>query len=95
MDSPRGRIYLMKGVLDERSKPTRRSSPPRTSALDCAPARRRAPRASSTATSSKDPDDLRATRSRGLIVMFLSLVPLQEAAAQPKSFQQVLFKILW
>jgi glycolate oxidase iron-sulfur subunit len=95
MDSPRGRIYLMKGILSERIEPTKDVMTHLDQCLDC--------RACETACPSgveygsileKTRTILEPTRSRGLIVrplrwfLFKKLLP-------NRKFQQVLFKILW
>lgn len=95
MDSPRGRIYLMKGILAERIEPTEEVQAHLDQCLDC--------RACETACPSgveygsileKTRTILEPTRSRGLIVrllrwfLFKKLLPNRRA-------QQILFKILW
>jgi glycolate oxidase iron-sulfur subunit len=95
MDSPRGRIYLMKGILQDRLDPTKEVLTHLDRCLDC--------RACETACPSgveygsileKTRTILEPTRSRGLLVrplrwfLFRKLLP-------HRKLQQVLFKLLW
>jgi len=95
MDSPRGRIYLMKGILEDRLDPTREVLTHLDQCLDC--------RACETACPSgveygsileKTRTILEPTRSHGLIVMFLRWFLFKKLLPNRK-LQQVLFKLLW
>ena len=95
MDSPRGRIYLMKGILDERIEPTEQVQTHLDQCLDC--------RACETACPSgveygsileKTRTLLEPTRSHGLIVKLLRWFLFRKLLPSRK-VQQVLFKILW
>jgi glycolate oxidase iron-sulfur subunit len=95
MDSPRGRIYLMKGILQDRLEPTKDVLKHLDQCLDC--------RACETACPSgveygsileKTRTILEPTRSRGLLVrplrwfLFKKLLP-------SRKLQQIVFKLLW
>ena len=95
MDSPRGRIYLMKGILNERIEPTEEVMGHLDQCLDC--------RACETACPSgveygsileKTRTLLEPTRSHGLIVKFLRWFLFRKLLPNRK-LQQVLFKLLW
>ena len=95
MDSPRGRIYLMKGILDERIEPTEEVMVHLDQCLDC--------RACETACPSgvhyseileKTRTLLEPGRDRGFIVRFLRWFLFKKLLPNRKA-QQVLFKILW
>jgi glycolate oxidase iron-sulfur subunit len=95
MDSPRGRIYLMKGILNERIEPTEDVLGHLDQCLDC--------RACETACPSgveygsileKTRTLLEPERSHGLIVKFLRWFLFKKLLPNRK-VQQVFFKILW
>jgi len=95
MDSPRGRIYLMKGILNERIEPTEEVMGHLDQCLDC--------RACETACPSgveygnileKTRTLLEPTRSHGLIVKFLRWFLFKKLLPSRK-LQQVVFKLLW
>jgi glycolate oxidase iron-sulfur subunit len=95
MDSPRGRIYLMKGILHERIEPTEDVLGHLDQCLDC--------RACETACPSgveygsileKTRTLLEPTRSHGLIVKFLRWFLFRKLLPHRK-VQQVVFKLLW
>jgi len=95
MDSPRGRIYLMKGILNERIEPTEEVMGHLDQCLDC--------RACETACPSgveygsileKTRTLLEPTRSHGLIVNFLRWFLFRKLLPNRK-LQQVIFKLLW
>jgi glycolate oxidase iron-sulfur subunit len=95
MDSPRGRIYLMKGILNERIEPTEEVMGHLDQCLDC--------RACETACPSgveygsileKTRTLLEPTRSHGLIVKFLRWFLFRKLLPNRK-LQQVIFKLLW
>jgi len=95
MDSPRGRIYLMKGILNERIEPTEDVLGHLDQCLDC--------RACETACPSgveygsileKTRTLLEPERSHGLIVKLLRWFLFRKLLPNRK-VQQVFFKILW
>lgn len=95
MDSPRGRIYLMKGILNERIEPTEEVMGHLDQCLDC--------RACETACPSgveygnileKTRTLLEPTRSHGLVVKFLRWFLFRKLLPNRK-LQQVIFKLLW
>ena len=95
MDSPRGRIYLMKGILDDRLEPTEDVLGHLDQCLDC--------RACETACPSgveygsileKTRTVLEPERGRGLIVKALRWFLFRKLLPNRK-VQQVFFKILW
>jgi len=95
MDSPRGRIYLMKGILNERIEPTEEVLGHLDQCLDC--------RACETACPSgveygsileKTRTLLEPERSHGLIVKLLRWFLFKKLLPNRK-IQQVFFKILW
>jgi glycolate oxidase iron-sulfur subunit len=95
MDSPRGRIYLMKGILHERIEPTEDVQVHLDQCLDC--------RACETACPSgveyssileKTRTLLEPTRKHGLIVKLLRWFLFRKLLPNRK-VQQVLFKLLW
>ncbi|HLY12407.1 MAG TPA: heterodisulfide reductase-related iron-sulfur binding cluster [Planctomycetota bacterium] len=95
MDSPRGRIYLMKGILDERIEPTEDVLGHLDQCLDC--------RACETACPSgveygsileKTRTLLEPERSHGLIVKFLRWFLFRKLLPNRK-VQEVFFKMLW
>jgi glycolate oxidase iron-sulfur subunit len=95
MDSPRGRIYLMKGILEDRLEPTKEVLTHLDQCLDC--------RACETACPSgveygsileKTRTILEPTRRHGLIVMFLRWFLFRKLLPSRK-LQQLLFKLLW
>jgi glycolate oxidase iron-sulfur subunit len=95
MDSPRGRIYLMKGILTERLEPTGEVLKHLDQCLDC--------RACETACPSgvnyadileKTRTLLEPTRERGLVTRFLRWFLFQKLLPNRK-VQAWVFKILW
>jgi len=95
MDSPRGRIYLMKGILNERIEPTEDVLGHLDQCLDC--------RACETACPSgveygsileKTRTLLEPGRKHGLIVKFLRWFLFRKLLPNRK-LQQVVFKLLW
>jgi glycolate oxidase iron-sulfur subunit len=95
MDSPRGRIYLMKGILNERIEPTEDVLSHLDQCLDC--------RACETACPSgveygsileKTRTLLEPTRSHGLIVKFLRWFLFKKLLPNRK-LQEIVFKLLW
>jgi len=95
MDSPRGRIYLMKGILNERIEPTEDVLGHLDQCLDC--------RACETACPSgveygsileKTRTLLEPERSHGLIVKFLRWFVFRKLLPNRK-VRDVLFKLLW
>lgn len=95
MDSPRGRIYLMKGILNERIEPTEDVVQHLDQCLDC--------RACETACPSgveygsileKTRTLLEPERSHGLIVKLLRWFLFRKLLPSRK-VQQALFKMLW
>ncbi|HVE42861.1 MAG TPA: (Fe-S)-binding protein [Planctomycetota bacterium] len=95
MDSPRGRIYLMKGILQDRLEPTKEVLTHLDQCLDC--------RACETACPSgveygsileKTRTILEPTRFHGPIVWFLRWFLFKKLLPNRK-LQQVIFKLLW
>jgi glycolate oxidase iron-sulfur subunit len=95
MDSPRGRIYLMKGILDERLEPTEEVLTHLDQCLDC--------RACETACPSgveygeileKTRTLVEPIRERGLFVRLLRWFLFRQLLPK-RAVQKILFKILW
>ena len=95
MDSPRGRIYLMKGILDERLEPTEEVLTHLDQCLDCRACETACPSGVEYASIlEKTRTILEPTRSRGLITKLLRWFLFRKLLPNRK-VQQVLFKILW